>query len=439
MKNMTLIDRREFLRRAGATAAIGLEVGTTTEALAAAPKRSSGVRAVKEPVAIAMWDFSWALRRNPGCELVPGCEFTDWDRVLDGLVERGYNAIRFDVFPPLVATGPDGRINDSHHFPQGSGWKPVAWGNQFTTTLHPRQALKEFIPRCLDRGLRLAFSTWFQEPGTVKVEGLDGLVRVWDETLAFLKDNDLLHNIYYVDLLNEYPLYSGFASSWLCKQMDQGIETRRERAKAEGVHEWNEKVGRYNDPASRKFYVGFANDAIARLQAKWPDLDFLFSVTNVRVADWRVMAPTSTAALDMHNWFEYGPHLTEGTDYSRVIFRVGDSDADFPKVQAALLKNWVEYKPKLIEWMDAHMAEVAALCRQYNKPVGNTEGWGLVNWIDHPALTWDIIKEAGGICARLARKHGYRFICTSNFTHPQFPRLWADVAWHKQTTAIIRG
>jgi hypothetical protein len=176
-----------------------------------------------------------------------------------------------------------------------------------------------------------------------------------------------------------------------------------------------------------------------RLQAKWPDLDFLFSLTNVHEADWRVMAPANTAALDMHNWFVVSPLLNEKTDYAPVIHNVADNDADFPKVQAALLKNWVEHKPKLIEWMDAHMAEAAALCRQYDKPIRNTEGWGIVNWMDHPALTWDIIKEAGGICARLARKHGYRFICTSNFTHPQFPRLWADVAWHKQTTAIIRG
>ena len=85
------------------------------------------------------------------------------------------------------------------------------------------------------------------------------------------------------------------------------------------------------------------------------------------------------------------------------------------------------------------MAEVADLGRRYQKPVGNTEGWGTINWLDHPALTWDIIKEAGEICASLGAKHGYRFNCTSNFTHPQFPRLWNDIAWHQSLTAKIRG
>ena len=63
----------------------------------------------------------------------------------------------------------------------------------------------------------------------------------------------------------------------------------------------------------------------------------------------------------------------------------------------------------------------------------------LINWLDHPALTWDIIKEAGEICAGLGAKHGYQFNCTSNFTHPQFPRLWNDIARHQSLTAKIRG
>ena len=43
------------------------------------------------------------------------------------------------------------------------------------------------------------------------------------------------------------------------------------------------------------------------------------------------------------------------------------------------------------------------------------------------------------ICAGLGRKHDYRFNCSSNFAESQFPRLWADVAWHQRVTGIIRG
>jgi len=423
------MNRRHFLQ-AMASAAFLAGNGIATDALAARPAKACSVTRLKKPVAIAMWDFSWLLRHDRGCE------FADWDQVLDGLIKRGYNAIRFDAFPHLVGSAPDGCVSDTYHFSKNS-WKPVMWGNQYSTTVNPRRALKEFIPRCLDRGLHLGLSTWFLGPGVERIAGLDGLVRVWDETLGFLKDNDLLHNIYYVDLLNEYPLFNGF--NWLRNQMDNDMKSRSEQAKTEGAHEWKEKVGNYNNAASRKVYVAFANDAITGLQAKWPELDFLFSLTNNGDADWRVMAPTNIAALDVHYWFIMNPLLGNETGYWKNIHTLADNDHEFPNVQAALLKNWTANKPKLVEWMDQQMGEVAALGKQHNKPFGNTEGWGTINWLDHPALTWDLIKEAAEICAKLGRKHGYHFNCTSNFTHPQFPRLWADVKWHQRFTAIIRG
>ena len=111
----------------------------------------------------------------------------------------------------------------------------------------------------------------------------------------------------------------------------------------------------------------------------------------------------------------------------------------FSEINTKLKENWAKNKDVLVAWMADFMKGVAAKGRELGVPYGNTEGWGIINWLDHPALTWDIIKEAAEICARLGRKHGYRFNCTSNFTHPQFPRLWADVAWHKRVTAQIRS
>ena len=52
------------------------------------------------PRAITMWDFSWLERRWPGAG------YEDWDKVLDELLERGYNAIRIDAYPHLVAENP---------------------------------------------------------------------------------------------------------------------------------------------------------------------------------------------------------------------------------------------------------------------------------------------------------------------------------------------
>ena len=86
----------------------------------------------KEPVAIAMWDFSWLLRHHPAGE------FWDWSKVLDELVERGYNAMRIDVFPALVAAGPDGTVVEEFYFPK-SDWKPAMWGNNCSMKARPRR------------------------------------------------------------------------------------------------------------------------------------------------------------------------------------------------------------------------------------------------------------------------------------------------------------
>ena len=421
--------RRDFLKNAAiaTVAGVGAQIGDGS--LAAESKPASGVRGRKEPVAIAMWDFSWLLRHYPGGE------FEDWNAVLDGLVARGYNAIRFDVFPALVASRPGEKGAPTYDFVKAD-WKPAPWGNQYSTQIDPRKALKEFIPRCLDRGLLLGLSTWFMGPGVEQIEGLEGFVRVWHETLRFLKENDLLHNVYYVDLLNEYPLFNGF--TWLRRRLDGQLQSQIEQAKAGGANEWKAKIGDYNDKQSRAFYVGFADDAIGRLKKSWPEIDFLFSQTPNLAADWQAMAPSKTAAIDFHTWFVMNPTLSGNTGYWETVHDMANDDRSFASVQTALLRNWKEHKPRLIEWMDRQMGDAAALGQRHGKPVGNTEGWGVINWMDHPALTWDIVKEAGEICVGLGRKHGYRFLCTSNFTHPQFPRLWADVAWHKRLTEMIR-
>ena len=60
-----------------------------------------------ERFATAMWDFSWATRRFDN-----EAEYADWDRALDGLAERGYNNVRIDAFPHLIAADRDGAVVD---------------------------------------------------------------------------------------------------------------------------------------------------------------------------------------------------------------------------------------------------------------------------------------------------------------------------------------
>lgn len=428
------MNRRRFMKVAGGAAGLLLaNEHVSAQSVEKAPALPPVTKA-KKPVAIAMWDFSWLLRHHPAGE------FADWSKTLDELLARGYNGVRIDVFPALVAAGPDGNVVDEFYFPKGD-WRPTMWGNQYSVHSRPREALLEFLPKCTERGIHVGFSTWFFGPGVEKVEGLDGFVRVWNETLTFLDGHGLLDNVFYVDLLNEYPMFNGF--KWLETELNsirekdlnaiENVEQRERQA-----HQWEKDMGQYNG-AQQAFYRKFLCDAITRLRNTWPELDFLASQTRVDSVPWQNLDFSCARALDVHNWFLVNEALNRGTGYWENIHRLADNDQKLPEVNAALKANWTANKDALVVWMREFMESVAKKGRELGIPYGNTEGWGIINWLDHPALDWDIIKEAAEICARLGSENGYTFNCTSNFTHPQFPRLWADVEWHRKVTAIIRG
>jgi len=88
--------------------------------------------------------------------------------------------------------------------------------------------------------------------------------------------------------------------------------------------------------------------------------------------------------------------------------------------------------------MDEELGKRETAAKKYGMVCGNTEGWGPINWYEHPLMSWDFTKEAGEICVELALKHHFKFICTSNFTHPQFKTIWDDIKWHKKLTSRIR-
>jgi hypothetical protein len=170
---------------------------------------------LQKPLAIAMWDFSWILRHHRYGE------FENWNKVLNELAERGYDAIRLDVMPQYVAADTDGKITEEYRSVKND-WVPAKWGNDFTMSFKPREALLEFLPLCKKYNFRIALSSWFTNHntgprGVFSEEG--GALRAWTETLAFLQHHHLLDdNIIYIDLLNEYPKYHGF--DWFKQEMN---------------------------------------------------------------------------------------------------------------------------------------------------------------------------------------------------------------------------
>jgi hypothetical protein len=84
------------------------------------------------PLALAMWDHTWLFRHYPGGD------FESFDRVLDELVERGYNAVRIEGFPHLIAPDPQGAFQDEFFFAI-SHYQYVLWGDEWSVLINPRK------------------------------------------------------------------------------------------------------------------------------------------------------------------------------------------------------------------------------------------------------------------------------------------------------------
>jgi hypothetical protein len=401
-------NRRDFIKKAAlAAGAINLSgmAGQVTHSLMPVEKEETvRVSSLKKPVAIAMWDFSWILRHHRYGE------FENWDKVLEGLAERGYNAIRMDAMPQYVAADTSGIVQQEFRSVK-DGWKPSLWGNDYTMSFRPREALLEFLPLCRKHGIRIGLATWFIRHGTERKDIFleeNGLLRAWQETLAFLESHKLLDNVIYVDLLNEYPKWHGY--DWLSNRLNM-----------------------LSGDDHKKFYNEFISTLIATLKAKYPDLDFYASLDSGMDLD--KIDLTHFNAMDYHIWFAHSDKIPGLREVSSI-----DQTLDYRKVYAGLKDYWAGNKEPLIKWMDGRLTDISSTASKQNIMCGNTEGWGPIFWFDHPELDWKWVKESGEICVDLARKYeNYKFLCTSNFTHPQFKGMWEDIKWHKRITSLIKA
>lgn len=430
------MQRRDFLKYAGTGAgsvlACSVLAGTDNLFMPVAVKRRKllPLNQLKKPLAIAMWDFSWILRHHRYGE------FENWEKVVSELAARGYNAVRLDVLPQYVAADTDGTITEEFRSTK-EGWAPAKWGNDYTMSFRPREALLEFLPLCRKYGIRVGLSSWFVNHRTgprqlFLEEG--GALRAWTETLLFLQQHNLLDdNIIYVDLLNEYPLYFGY--DWFKKEMNArgNVEQfKLNNPNAFVPDNLDMKVAGYN-ALQHKFYQDFADDFIKKMRSRFPDQVFHMSITMTTPLEALDIKEFGT--LDYHIWLA----ILGDIPHWRTLGGI-DQAKDNRPIFKELMQAWQTKRPHIIQLADKAITAVANKARQHNITCGNTEGWGPVGWLDHPELTWDWVKDAAEISVELAKKHeNYKYICTSNFTHPQFKGMWEDVKWHKKMTDIIKS
>ncbi|AHF90410.1 cellulase [Opitutaceae bacterium TAV5] len=354
---------------------------------------------LKHPLAITMWDFSWLERRWPGAG------YEDRDKALDGLVERGYDAVRIDAYPHLVAADPH---REWEILPP---WNQQDWGSPARVHVRVMPALTEFICKCRERGLRVALSTWFQNDTTERRLGIASArvhAAIWIATLEQIERAGLLDAVLYVDICNEWP-----GRSWAPFFPEQGNDWRT--------------------PAS----FDWMRECCRLLRERYPALPLTTSFsTFLSGEDLRDANPDFLDFLEPHRWMSFATDFYERVGYH------------FERFESIGYENVVARAERLYRsdpeyWKGLFARELDALVdwsRATGKPLVTTEGWAIVDYKDWPGLDWGWVKELNAWAVeRVVASGRWAAICTSNFCGPQFRGMWRDVDWHRNLTRKIHA
>lgn len=358
------------------------------------------------PLAIAMWDFSWLERRWPGAG------FEDWDRALDELCARGYDAVRIDAFPHLIASDPD------REWTLLPVWSANDWGSPYKNRVRPYPALLSFLEKCRARRVKVALSTWYREDAEdvrMRLATPGRMADAWLAVLRLVEAAGLLDTVLYVDLCNEWPgdFWAPFFENdppwmtWSCWHTDRSV--RHMRA------------------------------AIEPLRAAYPQLPLCFSFDGWDVGHYQDTDLSFFDLIEHHIWMA----KLEGQAFYRELGK-----ADNPRFTDSayrLLSDRAQavYGARPDHWQGLlvrGIQDLAAAGRAAGKPLATTECWGIVDYKDYPLLSWGWVKALCALGVETAVATGqWALIATSNFAAPQFRGMWRDVAWHRALTGRIHA
>jgi sugar phosphate isomerase/epimerase len=367
------------------------------------------------PRAITMWDFSWLERRWAGAG------YENWDKALGELKERGYNAVRIDAYPHLVAENAK-KIWTLHEV-----WSIQNWGSPDMNKVQVQPNLNAFIAKCKDYGIKVGLSSWYRKDTDntrMKITTAEKHGEIWVKTIETIEKDGLLDNIMYVDLCNEWPgdLWAPFFKN-NPPELTWG--------------QWQTEVS-----------LNWMRTAIEIVRRRFPDLLLNFSFDNTDIEKYSAYNLPYFDFLEHHIWMvkeNNGEFYREVKERSRKANRPVDIDGLFSN---QVYKNLVAeyegiYKEKPEYWKKLLTDKIQLIAEQSIKtklPLITTECWGIVDYKDWPLLSWDWVKdlcELGTLTA--ASTHQWMAIATSNFCGPQFAGMWNDVEWHQRITEKIKS
>lgn len=359
-------------------------------------QKSKELFGTDQPFAITMWEFSWIERRWPGAG------YEDWDKALDELTDRGYNAVRIDAFPHLVSKD----IN--REWTLEPVWNLQSWGAPAVTRICLKDDLREFLRACRRHRVRVGLSTWFRqdvEHTEMEIHSPEDHAKIWVDTLDKIREWGELDNILYVDMCNEFPL-----SCW-APFLRQEIDLYGQQS------------------------IEWMKGAVAGFKKHYPDMPVTFSFTS----DYKNCLDMDVSYLDFlepHIWMPNTTDFYERVGYHYERF----DDAGYTNLA---LKGEAEYLSRK-EYYDNSLTEgiklLALWAQKSGKPLVTTECWSVVDYKDWPLLNWGWILDLNRLGVETAVSTGcWAGMATSNFCGPQFVGMWREKLWHKELTELIKN
>lgn len=366
-------------------------------------------------LAMACWDYSWLTRRDGH-----HCEYRNLDQVFEELVERGYNALRIDPFPHLIAAAPNGLLVERFEvLPEG---RDLRRGAAVPVQVYPRRLLVELLQRAKHHRVKLWLSSWFVPDSQARrsfVRRPGDFVRVWAETLEFIRREGFADQIVAVDFCHEFPMLPWAHGSQKRIFGNGSIRTLTARLR------WSEEV--------EKQVEQYLLEIPRALRAINPGYLYGVSACGQTISALRRLDTTEMDFLDHHLWLTDQPE-----------FRVA-SGTLIPLPVPALVSGLqarltaLLYRQRQQHWQahfQTHLARHADFARVRRLLPVLAEGY--VSLPLESSLDWDWVRVVSEQVVTAALSENIPVISPGIHARPHSPGFWAEIDWQQQLNARVR-
>lgn len=357
-------------------------------------------------LAMACWDYAWPLCRDYGAV----------ERMLDETQARGFNALRIDPYPHLLASPTNSvHLDRCEILAQADPRRGIVPG---AATVEIRKAFQRLLQAASARHIKLWLSGFFLPDSRARrsfVRGPGDYIDVWAQTLELARQWGQLETIVAVDFAHHFPFppWSHGASRRLFGRAPlRGVPAR-----------WSERQERAVE--------SYLLEVPRALRALFPGIRFGVSCAAGESERLRQLDTSELDFLDLGLWLDDDPR-----------FRLA-SGADLPMPATVQRRLNAPVRELLLETTGQHWRErlhdllgqrLAFTRLRRLQPV---LGEGYLNLAGTPTALprrWAAFNEA--LVAR-AVEDGVTVLTPTSLARPHTPWLWREVEWLAELNHLI--